>query len=191
MQTQHHYLDIRLHADDPEVDPAHVVATLYARLHRALVQLQSGNIGVSFPEHDAKRPTLGTCLRLFGPKNALMQLRSLPWLDGMRDYVAVTDMLPIPSDARHRTLRRVQVKSSPERLRRRLMKRHQVTEAQARERIPDRCVQLSNEPFVTLTSGSTGQRFKLFLSLGPQQSEPEDGSFNSYGLSTDATVPWF
>ena len=185
-----HYFDIRLRPG-PELEAAHLMAALYTRLHRALVQLQSDSIGVSFPEHDARRPTLGTRLRLFGPEAALVQLTALPWLSGMCDHAAVTDILPVPHHAQHRTLRRVQVKSSPERLRRRLTKRHQLTEAQAAERIPDSRTRQSEQPFVVLTSASTGQRFRLFLELGAAQAQACAGGFNAYGLSSTATVPWF
>ncbi len=185
-----HYLDIRLRPG-PELDAAHLMTALYTRLHRALVQLQSDSIGVSFPEYDGRRPTLGTRLRLFGPQAALEQMTALPWLSGIRDHVTVTDILPIPAHARYRTLRRVQVKSSPERLRRRLMKRHQLTEAQAAERIPDAKARQSDQPFVVLTSASTGQRFRLFLELGAEEAQSSPGSLNTYGLSATATVPWF
>ncbi|MCL1552323.1 type I-F CRISPR-associated endoribonuclease Cas6/Csy4, partial [Xanthomonas nasturtii] len=47
-------------------------------------------------------------------------------------------------------------------------------------------------PFVVLGSCSTGQAsFPLFIRHGPLLSEPKNGSFNSYGLSQEATVPWF
>ena len=97
----------------------------------------------------------------------------------------------MPAHAAHRTLRRVQVKSSPERLRRRLMKRHQLSEAQARERIPDSVGRMTDLPYVPMASTSTAQQFKLFLALGAAQPQPQAGDFNTYGLSATATVPWF
>ena len=46
-------------------------------------------------------------------------------------------------------------------------------------------------PFVQISSRSTGQRFALFIEHGQLQSQPALGRFNHYGLSTEATVPWF
>ncbi|MGV2442369.1 type I-F CRISPR-associated endoribonuclease Cas6/Csy4, partial [Bacillus atrophaeus ATCC 9372] len=81
--------------------------------------------------------------------------------------------------------------SSPERLRRRFAKRHQLSEAEARERIPDSAAQMLKLPYLQLRSHSTGQHFRLFLQLGAAQEHPIAGTFNSYGLSQSATLPWF
>ena len=185
-----HYIDIRLRAD-PEVAPAHVMAALYTRLHRLLVKLNGDSIGVSFPGYDARVPTLGTTMRLFGPLEPLEQLVNLPWLGATRDHVEISQTRPVPPDAPHRALRRVQVKSGPARLRKRLMKRHQLSESQALERIPDSAARHSALPFVSLTSASTGQQFRLFLELGAESPQAIPGAFNFYGLSAAGTVPWF
>ena len=184
-----HYIDIHLRRD-PEFSAQHLLAALYAKLHRALVQLKSDNIGVSFPALNSG-PRLGEQLRLFGPVAALDKLVSQDWLTGMRDHVTVGNLVPVPTLVQHRPLRRVQAKSSPERLRRRQMKRHGLTEAQARAQIPDSVVERLDLPFVQLTSASTGQPFRLYLRLGPPQSAMTTGHFNAYGLSATATTPCF
>lgn len=186
-----HYLDIQLR-QDPEFTAHQLLAALYARLHRALVRLEADSIAVSFPLHNASaHPRLGNCLRMIGPANDLARLMSLEWLTGMLDHVAVGGIAPVPVDAEHRTLRRVQAKSNPERLRRRQMKRHNLTETQALERVPDSAAEKLDLPFVQLTSASTGQTFRLYLRLGQPEPALLTGCFNSYGLSSDATVPWF
>ncbi len=185
-----HYIDIRLRRD-PELARAHLLAPLYGRLHQALAEMQTHVIAVSFPDYDEHRRMLGERLRLCGPQTALAQLQARPWLNSLRDHVAVSEVQRVPDHSAHRALRRVQVKSNPERLRRRLMKRHQLTEEQARQRIPDSLACHTALPFVSLTSVSTGQHFPLFLKLGPARPEPCAGIFNSYGLSATATVPWF
>ena len=184
-----HYLDIRL-LTDPEFSPHHLLAALYAKLHRALVRLQADTIGISFPGlHSGS--TLGGHLRLIGPAGDLDALMALGWLNGMRDHVAVAPIAPVPEGVVHRALRRVQAKSSPERLRRRQMKRHTLTEAQARSSVPDSAQERLDLPFVQLTSVSTGQTFRLFLRLGPPQPAMPKGHFNAYGLSVTATIPCF
>ena len=185
-----HYIELRLRPD-PEVAPTHLLAALYTRLHRALAAQGSTGIAVTFPDYSDERHTLGERLRLHGSEADLQPWATGQWLGSVRDHVSATPLLPLPADARHRTLRRVQVKSSPERLRRRLMKRHQLSEDQARERIPDTVARTTPLPYVQLVSTSTAQQFRLFLALGAEQEPVPTGGFNAYGLSTTATIPWF
>jgi CRISPR-associated endonuclease Csy4 len=130
-------------------------------------------------------------LRLHGTSLALHKLLTTDWLTGMRDHVACGVVLAVPTDARHRVVSRVQAKSSPERLRRRQMRRHGLTAEQAQERIPDNAAEMLNLPFLTLRSQSTGQTFRLFIRLGPEQATAVPGEFGAYGLSPQTTVPWF
>ncbi len=185
-----HYLDIHLRPD-PEFSAAHLLAALYAKLHRALVRLEASSIGVTFPGHDESAHRLGDRLRLIGPVADLTRLMALDWLSGMRDHVNVGSTALVPANAVHRTLRRVQAKSNSDRLRRRQIKRHGLTEVQARERVPDSAEDRLSLPFVQLTSASTGQTFRLFLRLSQPQPAAVAGSFNTYGLSTGATIPCF
>lgn len=185
-----HYVDIEVRPD-PEFPAHQLMSALYAKLHRALVAQKSMGMGVSFPGVDAQAPHLGTRLRLHASLAALSALLQSDWLAGMRDHVALTPPEPLPPAVQHRAVRRVQVKSSPERLRRRLMRRHSLDEQQARQRIPDESARLAHMPFVQLRSTSTGQSFRLFIDHGPVQPGAVPGDFNAYGLSQGATIPWF
>ncbi|MEJ7138317.1 type I-F CRISPR-associated endoribonuclease Cas6/Csy4 [Amphibiibacter pelophylacis] len=185
-----HYIDIHLRPD-PEFPVSLLMPALYAKLHRALVQLACSDVGVSFPGYSGRPLGLGSCLRLLGQPDRLNQLMAQPWLSAMTDHVATSTICAVPADAAHRRLCRVQARSSPERLRRRQMKRHGLTDAQAQERIPDSAAQTLQLPFLPLRSASTGQSFLLFLRLSPAQSTPVTGAFNAYGLSPTATIPWF
>lgn len=186
-----HYLDIRLRPD-PELAPHHLLAGLYARLHRALVRSARDDIGVSFPAHDERLPSLGDHLRLHGPEASLAALMGASWLDGMRDHLRVGEIAPVPASALHRPVSRAQARSSPDRLRRRAMRRHGLDADAARQRIPDSAAQRLRLPFVTIGSRSTGQpAFPLFIRHGPLSPDPVPGTFNSYGLGRGATVPWF
>lgn len=183
-----HYLDLRIRPD-PEFPPQQLLNALYAKLHRALVAHSDWQIAVAFPEW---KPThLGKLLRLVASHHDLDALMRGEWLRGMRDHVEIGTMDAVPADARHRRLVRVQAKSSAERLRRRAMKRHQLTPEQARERIPDSVEELLMLPSVYLQSSSSGQSFRLFLRHEPLQAEPSNGRFNAYGLSQTASIPWF
>ena len=185
-----HYVDIDVRPD-PEFPAHQLMSALYAKLHRALVAQACTRIGVSFPCVDSQAPYLGTRLRLHGSLVALSALLESDWLTGMRDHVALTPPIQAPDIAQNRAVRRVQVKSNPERLRRRLIRRHAIDEQEARQRIPNESARLAHLPFVHLRSTSTGQTFRLFIDHGPMQPGAVHGDFNSYGLSQGATIPWF
>jgi CRISPR-associated endonuclease Csy4 len=185
-----HYLDIHVQPD-PEFPAAHLMNALFAKLHRALVGQGAGLIGVSFPGVDTQ-PMLGTTLRLHAAQGApLESLMASDWLRGMSDHVCLTSLALVPEQVRHRVVSRVQAQSSPERLRRRLMRRHSLTETEARERIPDSVAERLRLPYVQLRSTSTGQHFFLFIAHGPLLESPAAGEFSAYGLSQTGSVPWF
>lgn len=182
-----HYQDIRL-LPDPEFAPQMLVSALFSRLHRALVQSGFQRIGISFPQ--VKRD-LGHTLRLHGSASDLACLQQSPWLKGMRELIDLGVIKPVPSGVSYRTVRRVQVKSSVERLRRRAVKKGWLSEEQAREQLAASAEKRSSLPYVQLKSASTGQHFLLFIEHGPLLDAPRSGTFNTYGLSATATVPWF
>jgi CRISPR-associated endonuclease Csy4 len=173
-----HYLDIHLRPD-PEFPAAHLLSALYAKLHRALVLMGGKQIAVCFPEMSHR--DVGSQMRLLGPADALDKLMALDWPRGMRDHAQFDELA---------TLHRVQAKSSAERLRRRQMKRHGLSYEQACVRVPEGKGRLLNLPFVQLSSGSSGQKFSLYLQMKPAAAAME-GVFNTYGLSHTATIPWF
>ena len=190
-----HFVDIHL-LPDPEL-PAHVlIGALYAKLHRALVmggEGDAGGIAISFPDYSDRPGTinLGRRMRLLGSQPGLQALAGTGWQGSLRDQISINGTAAVPITATHRSLRRVQAKSNPERLRRRLIKRHSIDETEARKRIPDSAAEMLTLPFLQLRSSSTGQNFRLYLRLGQAQATAEGGTFNTYGLSATATVPWF
>jgi len=185
-----HYLDIRLRPD-PEFSAAQLMNALCAKLHRALVLLQNEVIGISFPAVQPQCPALGDCLRLHGSVAALRDLLAQPWLSGVRDHVQLGEVTAVPASVQYRSVSRVQVKSNVERLRRRLIHRHNLTADEAAQRIPDAAERSLDLPFISLRSQSTAQSFRLFIQHGPLQASPEPGVFNTYGLGSGATIPWF
>lgn len=188
-----HYLDISL-LPDPEFSAHHLRSALIAKLHRVLVQRESTDIGISFPQHKntpASRRTLGDVLRLHGTDAALGDLMQSDWLHGMRDHVSQTPIAAVPANALHRQVERRQFKTSVDRLRRRRMQRKGETAEEAMAAIPDSVERTPDLPFVQLRSSSTGQPFSLFIAHTPPQQSAMAGSFNTYGLSQNATVPWF
>lgn len=185
-----HYLEIRLLAD-PEFSPSLLMNALFAKLHRALYDLGTHSIGVSFPGVESAPPRLGETLRLHGTLSDLQSLMALKWLTGMSDHTAVDGPIPIPAKVTYRAVRRVQVKSSPERLRRRYMKRKRVDHETALNDIPDNCAKRVSLPYVQIKSRSTEQTYRVFIEHRETGNEPASGNFSHYGLSATATIPWF
>lgn len=184
-----HHMDIRI-LRDPEFSAPQLMNALYSKLHRVLVHLSSTQIGVSFPEVEQDAPHLGNVLRIHAQRPEFDRLMNEQWLTGMRDHIQIGEIAKVPNNATACRVRRIQAKSNPERIRRRQMRRHGWSQEEARQRIPDDMGKTLSLPFLSLVSGSTGHRFRLFL-----RHEPSDvrsvGAFNTYGLSSTATVPWF
>lgn len=184
-----HYLDIHL-LPDPEFSAPHLMNALFAKLHRILGTRGSDDIGISFPGTRGRPTGLGSSLRLHGSGEALRHLMAQAWLAGMRDHVRCADIGRIPESAGYLTVRRIQAKSNPERLRRRQMKRKGWTAEQARAAIPESVAETLALPFLTVRSASTGQMFRLFIEQKPAE-QPNAGRFNAYGISNEASLPSF
>lgn len=182
------YLELLL-LPDPEFPPAMLMNALFAKLHRALVTHGEGRIGISFP--DVGTGQLGQRLRLHGQAGDLEKLMASNWLQGMRDHLATFAIRPVPDGASHRIVRRVQAQSNPERLRRRLIRRKGITTDEAKAAIPDSVAERLSLPWLEIISRSSQQKFRLFIEHLPQQAAPSTGIFNSYGLSNEASIPWF
>ena len=186
-----HYIEISL-MPSPEF-PAHILmSALYSRLHGTLANAGRNDVGVSFPQMGISGVGgLGAIMRLHGLATTLVPWATPGWLSGLKDHCEHTSVLPIPDGSGFRTVSRVQAKSNVERLRRRQMRRHGLTEVEAREHVPESAEKTLSDPFVRITSSSTGQTFLLFVRHGPIRASPVYGAFTTYGLSRDATIPWF
>ena len=185
-----YYLDIGLRAL-PEFSPEHILERLFDKIHLALVEMHSSDIGISFPEVNEIHHSLGHHLRLHGKKDNLSALVQKAGLAGMRDYLSIGEAQPVPENCAFRKISRVQTKSGVERLRRRLAKRHNLSLEEAAARIPDSAAEKTDLPFIRVRSRSSGQFFCLFIRHGPVGNTQTLGNFNAYGLSDTATVPWF
>lgn len=184
-----HYLDVSFDAsvDFPLV---HQMATFYQGVHLYLVETKE-KLGVTLPEMrlQARNP-LGSIVRLHGEKNALDAFVQSPFLSRIRSPFRLSKIEIVPPLVQHRTFWRYQPKSIVQ-MRKRAMKRHRLTEAQAAERYPLEKQEHSLRPYLELRSLSTRQSFKLFFVQGDVQDKLILGEFNTYGLSQTATLPWF
>lgn len=185
-----YYLEITI-LEDPEFSAPIIMNALFSKLHRALVLVSDHDIGVSFP--DAGKKTLGKQLRVHGLKERLLQLEELPWKKGLGDFTQVSEIRPVPETDEFWLVQRVHVQSSAERVRRRAMKRHDLSYEQALEKFPDTAGKQLDLPFVRLKSNSTGgHQFPLFIKqTTTNTNNSSEISFTKYGLSSNTTVPKF
>lgn len=187
-----HYLDIRLRPD-PDFPAALLMGALYSKLHRALHDLSADDIGVSFPDHKtgvlARTP--GDRLRLHGGQSRLEQLMAISWLTGMQDHVMLDPITPVPVEVKHRIVRRRQFNTGSPSRAKRYAQRNGIETEEAQRLMETPAARQIVLPFVQVSSRSSGQRFALFIEHGQPQSQPVSGRFNHYGLSSEATVPWF
>lgn len=182
-----HYLEIRV-LPDPEFSEEVLMAALFAKLHRALGARGKGDIGVSFPQHEVKP---GAVLRLHGQHQALQDLESMGWRKGLGDYCHCLAIQPVPATVSWRCVSRVQVKSSPQRLMRRSVRKGWLTEEEAQQRLQTMSEAFTDLPYLNFRSLSTKQSFRLFIRHGDELPERVEGEFSTYGLSATATIPWF
>lgn len=182
-----HYIEIRV-LPDPEFSEETLMSALFAKLHRALAERGKGDVGVSFPAVGIKP---GAILRLHGTREALNELESVAWRKGLNDYCHYSSVTSVPAIKGWRCVSRVQVKSNPQRLMRRSVKKGWITEEQAAERLSVQESKTTDLPFLSIKSLSSKQAFRLFICHHELRNTPVHGLFSNYGLSSIATIPWF
>jgi len=180
------YRDIHLRRD-PELAPTILMNAAFTKLHIALVDAQHDGIGVSFPKADK---TLGSCLRLHGSAEDLIAL-GVNWLRSLRQSVQIQEIQRVPDQHQHCRVQRIRVKSNPENLLRREIRKGRLEPSQAEEYLRRFPAQKSDLPFLNLKSYSTSHRYRLFIQQTQVEQPQLEGVFNTYGISQQATVPWF
>ncbi len=182
-----YYLDITL-LPDPEFEKQVLLNALFSKFHRGMSQTVPGEIGVSFPDFDKR---LGVRLRLHGSAESLDKLMAAGWMKGLGDYTRVSDIQVVPADCQYRTVRRVQAKSAWNK-RKRSIAKGWLSEEEAEAKIPDdQQKSLKHLPFLQIKSLSNGNVMRIYVEHGELQGTPQEGTRNSYGLSSTATIPWF
>lgn len=181
------YVDIQI-LPTHEFSVNDLMNALFNQLHLAFVEIGAGEVGVSFPRVDK---TLGSLLRLHGQEASLQKILSSPKLLKCKDYISISSVAPIPKNVSYRVVRRVQAKSSPERLLRRSLRKGWITEDGALEKLKKMKDETLLLPHLRIKSLSTRQDFLIFVEHGPLVETASSGVFSAYGLSSTATIPWF
>jgi CRISPR-associated protein, Csy4 family len=180
------YLDIKL-LPDAELSATVLMNAVYIKLHKALYDCCSKNIGISFPKY---KTTLGSILRLHGVNADLLELQKQNWLGGMSGYCTLSAIQAVPANVKYRTVSRKQSTMSESKLKR-LLKRGSITEAEAKAYRAKMFTKGLDNPYVELVSASNGHRHRRYIEFGELQDSPVEGEFDNFGLSKTATVPWF
>jgi CRISPR-associated endonuclease Csy4 len=171
---------------DPEFPEPLLINALIAKLHRALHDVGEGEVGVSFPNLNK---TLGSILRLHGTRGALERLEGSNWCKGMRDHCDISKIDLVPEVKEWCRVKRRQPILSAAKMRRNI-KRETYSEMEAEVIWANSKSKALKGPYVQLRSGSSGQNFRLYIEQIRVKNEMV-GRFNNYGLSSEATVPWF
>lgn len=181
----------------PEIGLYTLWGLLYSKIHLVLVKNKNKdceiNYAVSFPEYQTESNILGSKLRIFAySTEELKGLRLEQELEKLSEYIYLTDILDIPKNpSSHSIYRRVQFKTSIERLaRRRVRKIPGITLDEAIQELNNLKTTKTNLPYIQMKSLSSNQTFSLFIEKITADRIITE-KFNSYGLSIGGTVPEF
>jgi CRISPR-associated endonuclease Csy4 len=180
------YIDIVL-KPDAELREAELSSKVFTKFHKGLVTLETNQIGISFPKVKVK---LGLVYRLHGNEDKLIELQGLNWLGPLIGYCNVSGICPIPDVVQYRNIKERRSNLSSSKLRRLIARGSIDKDGEKRYKIK----MLSNSfgnPYLDILSSSTGQVYRKFFNFGEVLAEPIVGTFDSYGLSKSATIPWF
>lgn len=181
-----YFIDITI-KPDAEMRENVLLNTVYSKLHKALFTLSSTDIGVSFPKYSV---LLGRVIRIHASQERLSELQKMAWLGGLVGYCDETEPCSIPDNCQYRTVSRKQTTMSLAKLRR-LMNRGSITPEKAKEYKAKMFTQGLDNPYLELESASNGNKHRRYIEFGDLSGNSVVGSFDNFGLSRTATIPWF
>lgn len=181
-----HYIniDIKSNANIPENV---LMNKIYSKFHEALFSLKSTDIGVSFPRC---KITLGRTLRIHGTKEKLISLQNLKWLGELSDYCETSNIDIIPDNVTHRTISRKQSNLTSSKLNR-LIKRQKISIEEIKQYKAKMFERGLDNPYLEIESGSNGNIYRRYFALSECIDRACEGKFDYFGLSKNATIPWF
>lgn len=172
---------------DLEMPVSSLLNAVYSKCHRGLCDLKSNSIGISFPAYEV---LLGDQLRIHGSYQDLVDLAALDWLGGLIGYCEAGQIESVPALCNYRTVSRRQTTMTQAKLRR-LIKRGTIVESDIKQYKAKMFTKGLDNPYVELVSTSTGHKHRRHIEFGELRTQPVLGSFDQFGLSKTATVPWF
>ncbi len=181
-----HHVDITI-KPDAEMRENFLLNKVYTKLHKALSDANATDVGVSFPQWKIK---LGRILRIHGNKERLVALQNGDWLGGLIGYCEISQITPIPDQVMYRVISRVQPNMSPSKLRR-LQRRGSIVKSELRSYKTKMFSCGIDNPYLELESVSSGKLYRRYIEFGELLDKPANGTFDHFGLSKTATIPWF
>ena len=133
---------------------------------------------------------LGDIIRLHGSESDLQPLLDKEYLQEYNRSIYVSGVSKVPENTQYRTISRIQPSMSASKLRR-LIKQGKLDKEQAKQYRIEMCKKSLDNPYLNLYSHSTKRTYMRFVQFGEIISIPSEGSFDSYGMSKNATIPWF
>lgn len=194
-----YYIEITCLPDEG-VSTGFVLGKVMDVLHLCLVNLEKrlgmNPVGISFPGYrygEGVAPQIGNKIRLFSRDAAHLESLELPsQLQRFSDYVHLRSVSSLERpNLRFVIFRRVQPKSSKERLIRRQMKRTGQPEDVVRAQYQAFAEQQTKLPYVNMESHSSERQFRLFVQKQEAEQTDAEWCFSSYGLSSTVPVPDF
>lgn len=185
-EQMNYYLDIRI-KPDAEMRENVLLNKLYTKLHKALFDIEATDIGVSFPNY---KVTLGQTLRLHANEDRLVEFQKSNWIGGLSGYCQIAEIQVIPPQVTYRTVSRIQSTMSKAKLQR-LIKRATIDLDDIKAYKAKMFEKGLNNPYLELESTSNNHKHRRYITFGELTNTAIIGSFDAFGLSKIATVPWF
>lgn len=191
------YISIQLSSDE-ECPLWFLRNALFAKLHKAIYDLNANDIAVSFPQ--AKQNVLGSVIRIHSAKEKLVELQNLNWLGGLSGYCKVSEVLPVPDKIKgYQNLSRIRQNMTDSKLKKRIEYQKEQGILSTDDEIRAYVKQYKNkmfktglsDPYLELQSVSTQQKYRIYIKFSDLLEQAIDGEFNRFGLSKTATVPVF
>jgi len=198
-----YYLDITL-LPDAEANLGFLWQKIFQQVHIALVDNKVGDnesaIALSIVNYGDKDFPLGNKLRLLAAnEDALVKLDIHQWLKRLTDYCHIKAIKSVPADIKqYARFKRKPVKSIEKKAKRRAEHLNKPYAEVLAYLIKEGSSGKSKLPFINVESQETKKRaeqgvlcqFLLFIEQSFFEA-PASGTFDCYGLSKTATVPWF
>ncbi|MBV4397107.1 type I-F CRISPR-associated endoribonuclease Cas6/Csy4 [Advenella alkanexedens] len=191
MSELSHYFDVKA-IPQADITQSQVISHIMQLLHQLLPKF-NGKIGLSFPAYGQQK-TLGGIIRLLGGEKDISAInQEALLLNSMKDYALIGAVIPIPETVNsYAYFSRLHHKGASHirRSQKRLTERGEWSDEIA-ENMLAKYMKQKNYPHVHLKSSTTGQNWILQIKRQQTNLPSNKGMFNSFGLSTQLTVPLF
>lgn len=181
-----HYIDLSL-KPNAKIREAELSSKVFTKFHKALVNLKTNQIGISFPLVNRK---LGKLFRIHGQQSILKELQEQAWLGELSKHCKRSETTQVPSHVDYRVISQKRSNMSNAKLQR-LIARGNIDEVGIKNYKVKMLSQGFDNPYLDVFSSSTRQTRRIFFEFSVLRSEPVKGKFDTFGLSKTATVPWF